>query len=133
MNAKDICFSEKDVTTLYDALNHCSGSDIACALLRPNRSLQGLHVQDEGPAVRLASRRASSMLSALRSLEPNFEASSEIILPWKASHLVLLSGMSWPNALGMRIAFPANASSELRNRLLADVLLGMSCIQDEPS
>ena len=127
MGTNSYCYTEEDVTTVYDALRTCTGNDIAQSLLAPE---DGRAVNTTAPSnvVRLAARRVESMVKVLDALGPNYEASSEILLPWKASHASLLKGRSWPDVLGMRIAFPSRAGRAQRHRLLANVLLSMSYV-----
>lgn len=126
MNPSTIRFTDEDVTTVYDALLCCNGHDLASALLAADAP-QGIGATAPGSAVlALAARRVSSVLALLRAVGPNREESSRIILPWKASHLAMLSQLSWPDALGLRIALPSHVGPRRRARLLANVLLGLS-------
>ena len=125
MSTTEFPFTQEDVTTVYDALLRCSGRDVAQSLIGGDAMAEAGFPKRR--RVFLATQNwASSLLGLASCIEPNYEASGRVILPWKASHLAMLPQMSWPDALGTRIAFPANVAPGTKSRLLAHVLLAMS-------
>lgn len=125
MTATEFSFTQKDITTVYDALLQCDGCEVARSLVGGGTGVKGAFPKRRR-VLRATQRWASSLLRLASLVEPNYEASGRVLLPWKASHLAILPNMSWPDALGMRIAFPANVTPDRKARLLANVLLGMS-------
>lgn len=124
MSTQELSFSAQDITTVYDALQGCSAESLAGAMLG-HPAVRG---KTRLATLGVASRRIASMLRVLSLLGPNCEASSHIVLPWKASHLSQLSCMSWQDALGTRIALPAGLPDAVRSRLLARALLCISYV-----
>lgn len=125
MATNEFHFTQEDVTTVYDALLQCDGCEVARSLLGGATGVKGASAKRRR-VLRATQRWASSLLRLASLVEPNYEASGRVLLPWKASHLAILPNMSWPDALGMRIAFPANVAPDRKAQLLANVLLGMS-------
>lgn len=128
MGTTEFRFTSEDITTVFDALHGFDPEEIACALLESGASCQSQGKHEPPKIVGMAERRIASLLRVLFRLGPNCEASSKIVLPWRASHLAQLSCMSWPDALGMRIAMPSDISRSAKSRLLANVLMSMSYV-----
>lgn len=125
MTAATFSFTQEDITTVYDALLRCDGYEVAQSLVGGTVGADGAF-PERPRVIRATQRWASSLLRLASCTEPNYETSPRVLLPWKSSHLAILPNVSWPDALGMRIAFPTNVSPGLKARLLANVLLAMS-------
>lgn len=128
MSTQEFSFTQEDITTVYDALQGCSAESLAEAMVGHPASWASSGKQSQSVSFGIATRRVASLLRALFLLGPNCEASTHIILPWKPSHLSMLSAVSWSEALGMRMVMPEGASQAVRSRFLANALLSISYV-----
>lgn len=119
-------YCESDVTTVYDAVMGCDAAELANTLLLPEFSSRAMRDARQNH-IRLLRDRITLLKRFAFKLGPNCEcAPDSVLLPWNPQHLSSLSGVSWPDVLGRRIALPSSLSMRERHKLLADVLLHMS-------